>query len=69
MLDVLGIRDPRHLDVDRLWAATRTQGPQWLRFPVGIYNDTGEVAEINLREGSQGGMGMHGLFIGTHRRR
>jgi S-DNA-T family DNA segregation ATPase FtsK/SpoIIIE len=65
LLDVLGIDDPRHLDTDRLWAARRAQGAQWMRFPVGLYADTGEVAELNLREGSQGGMGMHGLFIGT----
>ena len=36
-----------------------------MRFPVGLFADTGETAELNLREGSQGGMGMHGLFIGT----
>jgi len=65
LLDVLDIADPRNLDLDRLWAATRTQGSQWMRFPVGTFTDTGEVAEINLREGSQGGMNMHGLFIGT----
>jgi len=65
LLDVLAISDPRRLDLDRLWAGTRAQGSQWLRFPVGLFSDTGEVAEINLREGSQGGMGMHGLFIGT----
>jgi type VII secretion protein EccCa/type VII secretion protein EccCb len=65
LLEVLGIDDPRHLDTDRLWAATRAQGGQWMRFPVGLFADTGETAEVNLREGSQGGMGMHGLFIGT----
>lgn len=66
LIEVLGVSDPRKLDLDRLWAATRsTQGSQWMRFPVGTYSDTGEVAEINLREGSQGGMNMHGLFIGT----
>ena len=65
MLDVLGIRDPRRLDTDRLWAATRAQGPAWMRFPVGLYTDSGEVAQLNLREGSQGGMGMHSLFVGT----
>ncbi|WP_241777317.1 type VII secretion protein EccCa [Mycobacterium intracellulare] len=63
--DVLGIADPRHLDTDRLWAGTRAYGAQWMRFPIGLYCDTGEVAELNLREGSQGGMGMHGLFIGN----
>jgi S-DNA-T family DNA segregation ATPase FtsK/SpoIIIE len=65
LADVLGIPDPRRLDLDRLWAGTRVQGAQWMRFPVGTFTDTGEVAEINLREGSQGGMNMHGLFIGT----
>ncbi|MDQ2636958.1 MAG: type VII secretion protein EccCa [Actinomycetota bacterium] len=65
LLDVLAISDPRRLDLDRLWSATRTQTSQWMRFPIGIFTDTGEVAEINLREGSQGGMNMHGLFIGT----
>ena len=65
VLDVVSVPDPRKLDLDRLWAPTRTQGSQWLRFPIGTFTDTGEIAEINLREGSQGGMGMHGLFIGT----
>ncbi len=41
VLDVLSIPDPRKLDLDRLWAPTRTQGSQWLRFPVGTYTDTG----------------------------
>ena len=62
---MLGIRDPRHLDTDWLWAATRSQGPGWMRFPIGLYADTGETAWLDLREGAQGGMGMHGLFIGT----
>lgn len=68
LLDALGIDDPRRLDVDRLWAPTRFPGPQssqWMRFPIGVFTDTGEIAYLNLREGSQGGMGMHGLFVGT----
>lgn len=65
LIDVLSIPDPRKLELDRLYAQTRTQGSHWMRFPVGTFTDTGEVAEINLREGSQGGMNMHGLFIGT----
>lgn len=65
VIDALGIRDPRHLDTDRLWAATRAQGPGWMRFPIGVYADTGEIVWLDLREGAQGGMGMHGLFIGT----
>lgn len=64
LLDALGIRDPRNLDVDRLWSARRSQGPEWMRFPVGL-DESGQVVELDLKEGSQQGMGMHSLFIGT----
>lgn len=64
LLDVLGIRDPRNFDVDRLWAPRMTQGPAWMRFPVGL-DESGQVVELDLKEGSQRGMGMHSLFIGT----
>ncbi|MDT5117522.1 MAG: hypothetical protein QOE30_3261 [Mycobacterium sp.] len=64
LLDVVGVRDPRQLDVDRLWAPRRTQGREWLRFPIGL-DDAGQVMELDLKEGSQQGMGMHSLFIGT----
>ena len=65
LLDVLGIADPRKLDAGPAVGAARTQGRQWMRFPVGTFTDTGEVAELDLQEGSQRGMGMHSLFIGT----
>ena len=65
LLDVLGIGDPRHLDADRLWAPRMVQGPAWMRFPVGTDAITGEVVEFDLKEGSQRGMGMHSLFVGT----
>ena len=58
------MRDPRQLDVDRLWAPRRTQGREWMRFPVGL-DDGGQVVELDLKEGSQQGMNMHSLFIGT----
>lgn len=64
LLDVLGIRDPRDFDVDRLWAPRMTQGPAWMRFPVGL-DESGQVVELDLKEGSQRGMGMHSLFVGT----
>lgn len=64
LLDVVGVRDPRTLDVDRLWAPRRTQGREWMRFPVGM-DDAGQVVELDLKEGSQQGMNMHSLFIGT----
>ncbi|WP_375489191.1 type VII secretion protein EccCa, partial [uncultured Mycobacterium sp.] len=65
LLDVLGIDDPLRLDVDRLWAPRMIQGREWMRFPVGTYSDTGEVVELDLKEGSQQGMNMHSLFVGS----
>jgi type VII secretion protein EccCb len=61
---VLGVRDPRQLDVDRLWAPRRTQNREWMRFPIGM-DDAGQVIDLDLKEGSQQGMNMHSLFIGT----
>jgi len=63
LLEVLGIRDARKLDVDRLWSARRTQNRQWMRFPVGL-DPSGEVVELDLKETSQYGMGMHSVLIG-----
>ncbi|MCG5433043.1 type VII secretion protein EccCb [Mycobacterium sp. MYCO198283] len=63
LLEVLGIRDARVLDVDRLWSARRTQGRQWMRFPIGL-DPSGEVVELDLKETSQYGMGMHSVLIG-----
>ena len=64
LLDALGVRDPRNLDVDRLWSPRRSQGPDWMRFPVGL-DESGQVVDLDLKEGSQQGMGMHSTFIGT----
>lgn len=63
LLEVLGIRDARQLDVDRLWSARRTQNRLWMRFPIGL-DPTGEVVELDLKETSQYGMGMHSVLIG-----
>ena len=35
-----------------------------MRFPVGL-DTSGQVVEFDLKEGSQNGMGMHSLFVGT----
>ena len=63
LLEVLGIRDARKLDVDRLWSARRTQNRLWMRFPIGL-DPIGEVVELDLKETSQYGMGMHSVLIG-----
>ena len=64
LFDALGVADPERMDLDRLWAPRRTQGRDWLRFPVGV-DPSGQVVEFDLKEGSQQGMGMHSLFVGT----
>ncbi len=63
LLEVLGIRDARRLDVDRLWSARRTQNRLWMRFPIGL-DPSGELIELDLKETSQYGMGMHSVLIG-----
>ncbi|MFZ0833806.1 MAG: FtsK/SpoIIIE domain-containing protein, partial [Mycobacterium sp.] len=63
LLEVLGIRDARKLDVDRLWSARRTQNRLWMRFPIGL-DPAGEIVELDLKETSQYGMGMHSVLIG-----
>ena len=64
LFDVLGVTDPDQIDLDRLWAPRRTQGREWLKFPVGE-DASGQIVEFDLKEGSQGGMGMHSGFFGT----
>jgi S-DNA-T family DNA segregation ATPase FtsK/SpoIIIE len=64
LLDALGVSDPEHMDLDRMWAPRRTQGREWGRFPVGV-DPSGQVVDFDLKEGSQRGMGMHSLFVGT----
>ncbi|MDG4667962.1 type VII secretion protein EccCa [Mycobacterium sp. 236(2023)] len=66
LLDVVGVRDPRRLDVDRLWAPRRVQtnNRDWMRFPIGL-DESGQPVDLDLKEGSQHGMNMHSLFIGT----
>lgn len=60
--DLLGIKDPRQLPLDRLWAP---RGPaDWLRAPIGVGAD-GEPLLLDLKEAAQGGMGPHGLVVGA----
>ncbi|OBF25936.1 type VII secretion protein EccCa [Mycobacterium sp. ACS4331] len=65
LLRLLGITDPRHLDVDRLWAERRGRGdPKWGMVPVGVRPD-GELEHIILRAKDFGGYGFHSVVIGT----
>lgn len=69
LCSVLNIKDPTQLNTDELWSASRGQGPAWMRFPIGLYSDTEELVELDLRSGFEGGIGIHGLVVGTTRRR
>jgi S-DNA-T family DNA segregation ATPase FtsK/SpoIIIE len=59
---LLGISDPRALDVRTLWRPRPARDR--LRVPVG--NDIGgQPVELDIKEAAQGGMGPHGLVIGA----
>ena len=65
LLRSLGISDPRHLDVERLWADSRGRGdPSWARIPVGV-KPGGELQYVVLRAKDFGGDGFHSVVIGT----
>ncbi|MDH2425078.1 type VII secretion protein EccCa [Sphaerisporangium sp. TRM90804] len=62
LTDLLGIADPRHMDVRGLW---RSRAPRnRLRVPIGLGGD-GRMVELDIKESAQGGMGPHGLIIGA----
>ncbi|WP_343710120.1 type VII secretion protein EccCa [Mycobacterium sp.] len=65
LLGALGIGDPRHLDVERLWTESRGRGdPRWAMVPVGV-RPNGELQHIALRAKDFGGFGFHSVVIGT----
>ncbi|MFA5710501.1 type VII secretion protein EccCa [Mycolicibacterium sp.] len=65
LLRLLGINDPRKLEVDRLWAERRGRGdPKWGMVPVGV-RPNGELEHIILRAKDFGGYGFHSVVIGT----
>lgn len=65
LLRALGISDPRHLDVDRLWAGSSGRGdPKWAMVPVGV-KPGGELQYVILRAKDFGGFGFHSVVIGT----
>ncbi|MDO0937151.1 type VII secretion protein EccCa [Streptomyces sp. DG2A-72] len=59
---LLGIDDPAHLDLHRLWAPRGER--DFLRVPIGL-TDRHEPVLLDLKESSQLGMGPHGLCVGA----
>ncbi len=65
LLRALGVTDPRHLDVDRLWADSRGRGDaRWAMVPVGV-RPGGDLQYVILRAKDFGGYGFHSVVIGT----
>ena len=60
---LLGIRNPRTFDVAAKWRPRAAQSAR-LQVPIGV-TENGEIVELDLKESAQGGMGPHGLLIGS----
>ena len=62
LADLLGVADPRRMDVPAMWR--QRAGRNRLRVPIGLGAD-GRMVELDIKESAQGGMGPHGLIIGA----
>lgn len=60
--ELVGIGDPVHPDVSRLWAGSTSR--DLLRATIGV-TDVNEPLIIDLKESALGGMGPHGLVVGA----
>jgi S-DNA-T family DNA segregation ATPase FtsK/SpoIIIE len=59
---LLGVAQPRDIDVERLW---QPRSPaDFLRVPFGV-DDHGNRVHLDLKESAQFGMGPHGICIGA----
>lgn len=63
LLDVVGVRDARVLDTERLWADRWHRSRKLWSFPIGI-DDEGRVIEMDLKESSEFGWNLHGVIVG-----
>ncbi|KMV22061.1 FtsK/SpoIIIE domain-containing protein [Mycobacterium heckeshornense] len=72
LFEILGIEDPARLDVERLWAPTRSGPPfeenpwgeRWLKIPVGR-DEFGNPMYVDFKDTHEGGMGYHMVLVGT----
>jgi len=66
ILSYYGIEDAANIDFERLWASrSDINSPQRLKVPLGNRADNNELFFVDLKEGSQGGQGPHGVMAGT----
>ncbi|MCL2585632.1 MAG: type VII secretion protein EccCa [Streptosporangiales bacterium] len=62
--DVLGVRDPRVLDIDGLWRHRKRNSRDLLRVPIATGVD-GLPVELDVKQAAEKGMGPHGLVVGA----
>ncbi|MGH1565690.1 type VII secretion protein EccCa [Mumia sp. DW29H23] len=62
LAEILGVRDPAHLDTRRTWQPRALR--DLLRVPIGI-SEQGTPVLLDLKESAHGGMGPHGLVVGA----
>jgi DNA segregation ATPase FtsK/SpoIIIE, S-DNA-T family len=62
LVDLLGINDPRQLDVAELWRSRPAR--ERLRIPIGL-DANGDPMMLDFKESAEDGMGPHGLAIGA----
>lgn len=63
LVDLLGIGDIRHLDLDHIWSYKR--GRERLRVPIGLNTEDSAVTYLDIKEAAQFGMGPHGVLVGA----
>lgn len=61
---LMGAKSVEELTPER-WQEYPDQSGDRLNIPIGHHYSTGEVVRLNIKEGSEGGYGPHGLCIGT----
>jgi type VII secretion protein EccCb len=72
LFEILRIADPGDLDVNRLWAPTRSGPPfeknpwgkDWTRIPIGV-DENGATVVVDFKETHEGGMGNAMVLVGT----
>ncbi len=62
-----GIDDPANIDFEKLWESRSdiNNSVQRLNVPIGNRADNNELLFVNLKESAEGGIGPHGVMVGS----
>lgn len=64
LTEVLGVRNPRALDIPALWRHRKRNERDLLRVPIATGVD-GMPVELDIKQAAEKGMGPHGLVVGA----